>query len=275
MRISIPALSICIAPHHTQSEGAHFVSIAVLERDLSHSESLRAFLESAGHSLSMFTRWTALAAASEQTAFDAIVLDCDGSDAEGLKHIRGLVGPAVPILVCSNGCGEMDIVNALRAGADDYLVKPLRGAEFIARLEAITRRRTRASARQDPGQIGEFRIDRRQRTIHRNEVAIPLTSIDFDLAVLFLGNVQRLLTRDHIHEVIWKHAHAVGSRTLDTHVSRVRNKLSLLPQHGWRLVSVYGYGYRLLRLEASLAAPPQMPVDWSTSGPAIAYVASA
>jgi DNA-binding response OmpR family regulator len=227
----------------------------------------------------MFTRWTSLAAASEQAAFEAIVLDCNGADsadADALKHIRGLVGPAVPILVCSKRCGEMDIVDALRAGADDYLVKPLRGAELIARLEAVTRRRTRASIRLDVREVGEFRIDCRQRTIHRNQVAIPLTSIDFELSVLFLGNVQRLLTRDHIHEVIWKSAHAVGSRTLDTHVSRVRNKLSLLPSHGWRLVSVYGYGYRLLRLEGPLAATPQMAAERASTGPAVAqHVAAA
>jgi DNA-binding response OmpR family regulator len=254
------------------------VSIAVLERDPFRSESLRAFLESAGHCLSMFARRTALAAALELTAFDAIVLDWDGadsSDAEALKHIRGLVGPAVPILVCSKRCGEIDVVDALRAGADDYLVKPLRRAELIARLEAVTRRRTHASLRPDPREVGEFRIDCRQRTIHRNGAAISLTSIDFDLSVLFLGNIERLLTRDHIHEAIWKRAHALRSRTLDTHVSRVRNKLKLLPVHGWRLVSVYGYGYRLLRLEAPLNTGAQLPVGQAGTAPAIAQHAAA
>ena len=253
------------------------MSIAVLERDPSHSASLRAWLESAERSLSMFTRWTSLVAASEQTAFDAILLDCDDedcSDTDGLKHIRGLVGPAVPILVCSKRRDEMDIVDALRAGADDYLVKPLRRAEFLARLEAVTRRRTRAAMQLDSREIGEFRIDYRQRTIHRNEVVVPLTSIDFDLSVLFLGNLQRLLTREHIHGVIWKRAHALGSRTLDTHVSRVRNKLSLLPQYGWRLVSVYGYGYRLLHLEAA-STTLQAPMGFASTAPPVARHAAA
>jgi DNA-binding response OmpR family regulator len=241
-----------------------FVSIAVLERDPSCSQSLRAHLESAGHRLSMFARWSALAAASEQTAFDAIVLDCDcedSSDTKTLRHIRGLVGPGVPILMCSERCAEMSIVHALRAGADDYLVKPLRRAELIARLEAVARRRMWGPTQRATMQVGEFSVDCRQRTIHRDQVAIPLTSIDFDLSVLFLANIQQLLTREHIHEVIWKRAPVAGSRTLDTHVSRVRNRLKLLPAHGWRLVSIYGYGYRLQRVDPGLAAATQPLIE--------------
>ena len=249
------------------------MTVAVLERDPSHGGWLRASLESAGHHLAMFTHWTALVAAVEQTAFDAIVLDCagaNGSDTEVLQYVRARVGPVVPILTCSKRCGEMDIVEALRAGADDYLVKPLRRAELVARLEAVMRRRARGATRPDCSQIGEFRLDCRQRTIHRGGVAIPLTSIDFDLAALFLSNVHRLLTREHIHEVVWKRAHAPGSRTLDTHVSRVRNKLRLLPAHGWGLVSVYGYGYRLLRLEPAVTGVARMPVAPLSTTPAVA-----
>lgn len=253
-------------------EGAS-VSIAVLEREPSRDESLQALLESAGHRVSKYTSWATLFVAAGQTRFDAIVLDCGGgvaSDTEALTHVRNLVGPAAPILVCSQRCGEMDVVAALRAGADDYLPKPVRGGELMARLEAVTRRRVRAAFQLDCRQVGEFLIDRRQRTIHRNGVAIPLTAIDFDLAVLFLTNVQQLLTRDHIHEVIWKRANVLRSRTLDTHVSRVRNRLNLLPVHGWRLVSVYGYGYRLMRLAAPVVAGPQMPLERMTAAPVIA-----
>jgi len=76
-----------------------------------------------------------------------------------------------------------------------------------------------------------------------------LTAKDFDLSALFLRNIGRLLSRGHIRETVWSANQPVSSRTIDTHVSRVRNKLGLTREQGWRLVAVYGYGYRLERLQ--------------------------
>jgi two-component system, OmpR family, response regulator RegX3 len=81
--------------------------------------------------------------------------------------------------------------------------------------------------------------------ISRNGVDIELTTKDFELAVLFLRNVGRLLSRSHIHKAVWGPTGVVTSRTIDTHVSRIRNKLGLVPRNGWQLKSVYGHGYRL------------------------------
>jgi DNA-binding response OmpR family regulator len=78
-----------------------------------------------------------------------------------------------------------------------------------------------------------------------------LTAKDFDLSVLFLRNVGRLLSRGHIRETVWGPNAVVTSRTLDTHVSRIRNKLGLTPDNGWRLAAVYRYGYRLEQLDAA------------------------
>jgi len=79
--------------------------------------------------------------------------------------------------------------------------------------------------------------------LEQSDLNVPVA--DFDLAVLFLRNVGRLLPRSHIHESVWGTIGAVTSRTLDTHVSRIRNKLGLLPKNGWQLKSIYGHGYRL------------------------------
>jgi len=83
----------------------------------------------------------------------------------------------------------------------------------------------------------------------RDDEVLELTAKDFDLAVLFLRNVGRLLSRRHIRERVWGVSQELNSRTLDTHVSRVRSKLRLLPAHGWRLAAVYGHGYRLEQLK--------------------------
>jgi DNA-binding response OmpR family regulator len=76
---------------------------------------------------------------------------------------------------------------------------------------------------------------------------IELTAKDFDLAAMFLRNIGRLLSRQRIHEAVWGSNGAVTSRTIDTHVSRIRNKLGLIPSNGWQLKGVYGHGYRLER----------------------------
>ena len=81
-------------------------------------------------------------------------------------------------------------------------------------------------------------------TITRDEQPLELTAKDFELAVLLLRNVGRLLSRRHLLEALWRQDASNSSRSLDTHVSRVR-KLKLTPEHRWHLVVVYGYGYRL------------------------------
>jgi DNA-binding response OmpR family regulator len=91
-------------------------------------------------------------------------------------------------------------------------------------------------------------VDRQTRSITRDNLPVELTSKDFDLAALLLSNVGQLLSRKYLHQAIWGRSVVLSSRTLDTHVSRVRTRLKLTPEYGWQLVAVYGYGYRLRQL---------------------------
>ena len=146
-----------------------------------------------------------------------------------------------------------DVVVALRSGADDYLVKPLKRMELLARLEAVTRRDGETS-QVEQLEVHGFQVDCAARALLRDNQRLKLTAKDFDLAVLFLRHVGRLLSRGHIRQRIWGASSALSSRTLDTHVSRVRQKLGLTPAHGWRLTAVYGHGYRLERLPSASAS---------------------
>jgi two-component system, OmpR family, response regulator RegX3 len=161
---------------------------------------------------------------------------------------------SIPVLFGTARNAEADVVAALRAGADDYLVKPLRRLELLARLEAVTRRNAVENSQAQQIEVDVFRVDCEARRLLRDNQLLELTAKDFDLAVFFLRNVGRLLSRGHIRERVWSTSHAVSSRSLDTHVSRVRNKLGLTPEHGWRLTAVYGYGYRLEQLTAAAAS---------------------
>lgn len=248
---------------------------AILERDASQVGLLSRWLESGGHGVCAFGRWSDLAGAFEHQTFDALVLDCNAADESGiqlLEQLRDHLPPSIPVLVCSARNEDGDVAAALRAGAHDYIVKPVHRALLLARLAAIARRHT-----QDPEsaqiEVAEFRIDYRERLLLRNNVRVQLAAKDFELAALFLRNVGRLLSRDHIHDVVWKARPGIGSRAVDTRVSRIRIKLKLVPEHGWRLAAVYGHGYRLLRGDIPAQAVEAAPTaaTGETRAPVSAY----
>jgi two-component system response regulator RegX3 len=244
-------------PHATS------MRVAIVEDDPSQAELLTHWLELAGHHCHHFDRGELLIRSLDQESFDVLVLDWNLPDISGvdvLKRIRNSSQSALPILFVTARNREDDVVTALRQGADDYMVKPVRRLELLARLEAIARRGKHRSEQPEVIEIDAFRVDTQTRTVTRNDRQVELTAKDFDLSVLFLRNVGRLLSRGHIRESVWGPNAVVTSRTLDTHVSRIRNKLGLTPEHGWRLAAVYRYGYRLEQLDAAaqrLATSPE------------------
>jgi two-component system, OmpR family, response regulator RegX3 len=234
--------------------------VAVVEDDMSQAELLSHWLELAGHHCHHYDRGEGLLRALDQESFDVLVLDWNLPDISGvdvLKRIRASQQASLPILFVTARNREDDVVMALRQGADDYMVKPVRRLELIARLEAIARRGKHHNEQPEVLELDVYRVDCQTRTVTRQQRPVELTAKDFDLSVLFLRNVGRLLSRGHIRESVWGPNAVVTSRTLDTHVSRIRNKLGLTPENGWRLAAVYRYGYRLEQLEAPIPRTPR------------------
>ena len=220
--------------------------IAILEDDPSQLELLSHWLKLAGHHAHAFEQGAPLLRTLEHETFDVLLLDWNVPDVSGievLRQVRQQLRSRIPVLFGTARNAEEDVVAALRADADDYLVKPLRRLELLARLEAMTRRHAVETVQHL--EVDRFRVNCEARQLLRDDEPLELTAKDFDLAVLFLRNVGRLLSRGHIRERVWGVSQEVNSRTLDTHVSRIRNKLGLLPEHGWSLAAVYGHGYRL------------------------------
>lgn len=239
---------------------ASSMRVAIVEDDLSQAELLSHWLQLAGHRCHHFDRGEALIRALDQDSFDILILDWNLPDISGvdvLKRIRSSPQSALPILFVTARNREDDVVMALRQGADDYMVKPVRRLELLARLEAIARRGKHRAEQQEVLELDVYRVDCQTRTVMRDERVVELTAKDFDLSVLFLRNVGRLLSRGHIRESVWGPNAVVTSRTLDTHVSRIRNKLGLTPENGWRLAAVYRYGYRLEQLDVALPRTPR------------------
>jgi DNA-binding response OmpR family regulator len=194
-----------------------------------------------------------LRALSEES-FDALVLDWRVPDMSGLRvlqQVRGVLQSSVPILFVSDSAREVDIVTALQRGADDYMVKPIRPVELLARLEAIVRRGGSQPEYTGMLDLRALHFNCQTRTAWRDDHLVHLAPKDFDLAVLFARNVGRLLSRAYIRDAVWGPGSVFSSRTLCTHVSHIRDKLALTPPHGWHLAAVYGHGYRLDEVRTS------------------------
>jgi len=242
--------------------------VALLEDDPSQSDLVRLWLAGAGHTCHAFDRSREFMRALTRDSFDLLVLDWELPDVNGdevLAWLRANGHDAVPVLFTTARDSEEDIVTALKAGADDYLIKPLRKHELLARIDALVRRSGRTAAPGSGLKVAEFEIDVERRIVTRNGARIDLTQKDFDLATFLFRNVGNLVSRGHILESVWGRSPDLNTRTVDTHVSRLRTKLGLLPENGWRLSAIYQHGYRLEQLatgadeSASVAENPPQP----------------
>jgi DNA-binding response OmpR family regulator len=229
--------------------------IALLEDDPSQSDLVRFWLAGAGHVCHSFDRSREFMRTLARDSFDILVFDWELPDVNGdevLAWVRANGHDTVPVLFTTARDTEEDIVAALKAGADDYLVKPLRKHELLARIDALVRRAGLVAAPGSVLKVAEFTIDVDRRVITRNDAPIDLTQKDFDLATFLFRNIGNLVSRGHILESVWGRSPDLNTRTVDTHVSRLRTKLGLLPENGWRLSAIYQHGYRLERLAAAL-----------------------
>jgi DNA-binding response OmpR family regulator len=179
---------------------------------------------------------------------DLVILDWHLPKMSGLEvlhWIRTQLGSRIAVLFLTSNVLEADIVFALNAGADEYVVKPFRPAELAARVTALLRRTTISAQHHSVLHIGVYTLDLKLRTVLLHDKDINLTEREFQLVMLLFTNIGRLLSRDFLVKTAWSREFECASRTLDTHIYRIRQKLLLRPENGMRLSSIYMRGYRL------------------------------
>jgi two-component system, OmpR family, response regulator RegX3 len=228
------------------------VRIAILEDDPDQLALLRRWISDDGHDVHGWLSGREAMKQAGRESFDLFMLDWqvpDVSGAEVLKWLRANVSKTVPVLFVTVRDSEQDIVFALENGADDYMVKPVRRQELLARVRALLRR-AYPIEEQKLLSFPPFDIDIQRSEVRKNGTKIDLTPKEFELTVTLFRNMGRLLSRGHLQETVWGRSADLATRTVDTHVSQVRKKLDLKPESGYRVVPVYNYGYRLERLDA-------------------------
>ena len=224
------------------------MKIAYLEDDAENAASVCEWLVEAGYEVEWFDSGVKCARAVAEERFHACLFDWSVPDLPGMEVMKRLqikMRQAMPpVLFVTGRDMEQDVVEGLNAGADDYIVKPLSRPILLARLQAVLRRNGATDAPLVQN-FGKLTVDHGRRQFSFEGRIIGLTERETDLALHFFQNIGRLLTRDHLIKVVWALTPEIDTRTIDVHVSALRRKMGLAPENGWRLVSVYGHGYRL------------------------------
>ncbi|MEM9056040.1 MAG: response regulator transcription factor [Pseudomonadota bacterium] len=223
--------------------------VALLEDDADQAALVCEWLRDAGHTVSHFSASRDFLRTALRESFDALILDWlvpRMSGLEVLQKIRQSGETATPVLFITAKHEEADIVHALEAGADDYMAKPLRQRELVARLTALERRASGGQAADDAPVVEPYAFDVVRKTVSLNGEPVELTHREFDLALFMFRRVGRVISRAHILESIWgMHGTELNTRTVDTHISRLRKKLKINDENGWQLSAIYQHGYRL------------------------------
>jgi DNA-binding response OmpR family regulator len=220
--------------------------ILVVEDDASIGPGLVRALEGQGHSVELATDGAEARRAVAGTAYELVVLDLGLPDVDGLDlcgQLRDAV-PGVRVLMLTARAELIDVVAGLDAGADDYLAKPFRLPELLARIRAQLRSPRDAEPRLDRLEVADVVVDRPARRVIKAGSEIQLPAKEFDLLALFMAEAGRVLTRERIMAEVWD-AHWFGpTNTLDTHVSTLRRRLEGAGGRPVSITVIRGVGYR-------------------------------
>ena len=176
---------------------------------------------------------------------DLILLDVMLPDGSGIDFCREVYDSTrTPVIMVSARTSEVDIVLGLEIGAADYVTKPYRLRELIARMRAVLRRPA-SPTDEEVITFGPMRMDFVRRSLTRNGEEIDLSRKEFDLLALFATRLGQVVTREVCLDTLWWGFQLSDTRTLDTHVKRLRQKIELDPADPIHLVTIRGVGFRL------------------------------
>jgi two-component system alkaline phosphatase synthesis response regulator PhoP len=220
--------------------------IFVVEDDRDIADLIAHYFDKAGWQPQVFASGADAIVAARQQPPECVVLDLMLPGMDGLEVCRALRQAAntsaVPIIMLTARAEETDRIVGLELGADDYLAKPFSPNELVARVRALLRRVQRAGAPETIIRYGDVTMDLTRHTVVDGSREVTLTAKEFMLLQYFLQHPGRVLSRDLLLGDVWGYRYTGGTRTVDVHVRRLREKLPILAN---ALVTVKQFGYKL------------------------------
>ncbi len=217
--------------------------ILVVDDDTALAEMIGIVLEAEGFETAFCADGAAALEAFRTSSPDLVLLDLMLPGIDGIEVCRQIRAESdVPIVMLTAKSDTGDVVKGLESGADDYVAKPFKPKELVARVRARLRRTD------DPAQevlrIGNLTIDVDGHRVRRGEEVIPLTPLEFDLLTALARKPWQVFTREVLLEQVWGYRHAADTRLVNVHVQRLRSKVEHDPEHPEVVVTVRGVGYR-------------------------------
>jgi len=177
---------------------------------------------------------------------DLVLLDVMLPDGSGIDFCREVHdNSTVPVIMVTARTSEVDVVLGLEIGAADYVTKPYRLRELVARIRAVLRRPTTEVNTEEFISFGSLRMDLLRRAVSRDGKDIELSRKEFDLLALLASRLGQVVTREHCLDTLWWGLELSDTRTLDTHIKRLRQKIEVDPANPQHLVTIRGVGFRL------------------------------
>jgi two-component system response regulator MtrA len=217
--------------------------VLVVDDDPALAEMLGIVLRNEGFEPSFVGDGDAALAAFRATKPDIVLLDLMLPGTDGVDVCRAIRAESgTPIVMLTARSDTVDVVIGLECGADDYVVKPFKPKELVARIRARLRRYD-----EPPGEvlrIGDLTIDLAGHVVSRDGEAMPLTPLEFDLLVALARRPRQVFSRDHLLEQVWGYRHVADTRLVNVHVQRLRAKVERDPEHPEVVLTVRGVGYK-------------------------------
>jgi two-component system response regulator MtrA len=217
--------------------------VLVVDDDPALAEMLGIVLRTEGFEPSFVADGDRALAAFRSTKPDLVLLDLMLPGTDGIdvcRQIRAESG--TPIVMLTARSDTVDVVLGLESGADDYIVKPFKPKELVARMRARLRRNETPSA--ETLELGDITIDVGGHVVSRGGAPIALTPLEFDLLAALARKPGQVFTREQLLEQVWGYRHAADTRLVNVHVQRLRAKVELDPEHPQLVVTVRGVGYK-------------------------------
>jgi two-component system response regulator MtrA len=235
----------------------------LVEDDASTAFMLTDLLEAAGYTVSVAGTGAAARSKVESNTPDLIILDLVLPDEDGLvlcSVLKNMAG--VPILICSGTQRRRDAFLSLKLGADDFIAKPFDVYDLLARVEVLLRRAAQhqaydPAAQRSPIRIGDLVIDHALHQVTLGETVLQLTPTEYRLLTVLAARPDRVVPRDALAKLVWGDPDTGTSRTIDVHIGRLRVKLSQAGRNAPQIISVRGFGYKIV--SASTPGPPPPP----------------